>query len=130
MFNIFKQSTLEVYVIVDCHSYAETLSLIDDIAPDEVMLRWKVTFCFLQNCLTFQKKKQILLHDGNKNNVLSKKIDAEMKDKSRILYISRQYFDQDRGSELLSKVIVGKVDADLVAKYVHRYNNLRNLYII
>ena len=36
---------------------------------------------------------------------------------TRILYISRQYFDQDRGADLLKKILVGEVDSDLIAKY-------------
>ena len=28
-----------------------------------------------------------------------------------------QYFDQDRGADLLEKILVGKVDSELVAKY-------------
>ena len=28
-----------------------------------------------------------------------------------------QYFDQDRGADLLAKLTVGDIDADLVAKY-------------
>lgn len=36
-----------------------------------------------------------------------------------MLFISRQYFDQDRGADLLlNKLLQGEVDADLVAKYI------------
>lgn len=35
-----------------------------------------------------------------------------------MLFISRQYFDQDRGADLLKKVLHGNVDADLIAKYI------------
>jgi hypothetical protein len=80
---------------MDSHSYNETLMNLDCISPDE-----------------------ILLHDGSRNRVLSRKVEDRMAaSNSRVLFVSRQYFDQDRGAELLKNVIVGEVDADLIAKY-------------
>lgn len=83
---------------VDGHSYSETLSLIDDLEPDE-----------------------ILLHDGSRTRVLSKKIEEAFVSREEsypsVLYISRQYFDQDKGAEMLKNVLTGSVDADLIAKY-------------
>lgn len=87
-----------------------------------------------------------MLHDGTKSGVLARKIELECRNEARILYISRQvicnflslsvqlarkftqlyfanlsicrqYFDQDRGAEMLKKVLVGDVDGDLIAKY-------------
>ncbi len=96
---------LETYVFADSHSYIETISTIQNIEPDEV-----------------------LLHDGSRSSILSKKIEVEASsnlsrntDSStkvmRIVYMSRSYFDQDLGSAELSKVVAGDVDADLAAKY-------------
>lgn len=90
-------SVLEVYLLNDNHSYAETLSCLSNLRPNEV-----------------------LLHDGCKQRVLSQKIEERMRDRDgcRVLFISRQYFDQDRGSDLLKKVVVeSDTDADLVARY-------------
>ena len=80
--------------MTDSHSYNEALSTLSNIGPNE-----------------------ILLHDGCKSRILSRKIEDHLSSKARILYISRQYFDQDRGADMLKKVIVGDVDADLVARY-------------
>jgi DNA mismatch repair protein MSH4 len=122
-------NNLEIFLTADSHSYMNTLSIIADTKPDE-----------------------ILLHDGSRNNVLSKKIENEFGDGAqrfddledrddntekeasggmyidscsnafrsrgtRIIYISRMYWDQDRGSDLLKKILVGKIDSDLIAKY-------------
>ena len=40
-----------------------------------------------------------------------------MRRKYQISISFLQYFDQDRGAEMLKKVLVGDVDGDLVAKY-------------
>lgn len=91
-------STIEIHLVSDCHSYVETMMLLESLSPQEILLR-----------------------DGTSSSTLSKKVtryvDTAGSD-ARILYISRQYFDQDRGYELLKHVIAGVVDADLVAKYV------------
>eukprot|EP01035_Chromulina_nebulosa_P021418 gene21418-27744_t len=87
---------MEIYTLTDSHSYNETILTIHGIDPDE-----------------------ILLHDGCRNKTLSKRIEAECRDDARVLFISRQYFDQDRGADLLlNKLLQGEVDADLVAKYI------------
>ena len=93
----------------DSHSYTETMATLFAISPHE-----------------------ILLHDGTRTRILSQKIEASFGQESRqqgggsgvrgsaagsVIFISRMYFDQDKGAELLKNVIVGKVDADLVAKY-------------
>lgn len=61
------------------------------------------------------------MHDGCKNKVLSQKIedavDSKLNNEPRILYISRQYFDQDKGADFLKNVLACCVDADLTAKY-------------
>jgi hypothetical protein len=81
--------------MLDSHSYNETITTLCGISPDE-----------------------ILLHDGSRTKVLSRKIEDRMSTEgARVLFISRQYFDQDRGADMLKKVLVGDVDADLVAKY-------------
>lgn len=88
-------SKIELYLIQDNHGYQETMTLINDLQPNE-----------------------ILLHDGSKQRIIAKKIEEHSKHEDiRILYISRQYFDQDRGADMLKKVIVGNVDRDLIAKY-------------
>jgi DNA mismatch repair protein MSH4 len=105
---------LEMFVLQDNHSYQETLTLIEQQAPDE-----------------------ILLHDGARTRTLSTKIvkqaqtqelsrglssreqeDTEQAEAIRVLFISRQYFDQDRGADFLKTVLIGDtVDSDLVSKY-------------
>lgn len=86
--------------------YLETISMINLLTPDE-----------------------ILLHDGSKNRILSKKIEiyininnnnnTNRNNNINVLYISRQYFDQDKGAELLKKIIIGDntIDSDLISKY-------------
>lgn len=93
-FDTTNGSVVEIYTMIDSHSYNEAISTLTNINPNE-----------------------ILLHDGCKNRILSKKIEDRMSETARVLYISRQYFDQDKGADMLKKVIVGDVDADLVAKY-------------
>ena len=93
-------AVLEVYVFADTHSYIETLSTIQTIAPDI-----------------------ILLHDGSRSSILAKKIEDEIKHYKEvgidisIIYMARICFDQDRGANLLALVVVGNLDADLIAKY-------------
>ncbi len=87
-------SLLEILLIVDSHSYTEVLTLIEDIQPHE-----------------------ILLHDGLKNSVLSTKIQEIFSNNISTFFISRQYFDQDKGADMLQSVLVGVVDNDLIAKY-------------
>lgn len=91
-----------MYILTDSHSYSETISLVEELGPHEV-----------------------LLHDGCKGSVLSMKVvetvdrmsaDSQS-DNCRVMYISRQYFDQDKGADMLTCILSGKVDADLVAKY-------------
>jgi DNA mismatch repair protein MSH4 len=81
--------------VIDNHSYSETISTIIEISPDE-----------------------ILLHDGAHGKTLSLLIEQNCSNDARILYISRQYFDQDRGADMLKKVSSDSVDSDLVAKYI------------
>ena len=66
-------SAVEVYLLTDSHSYTETMGTLTALAPNEV-----------------------LLHDGTKQRVLSQKIEKRMLEGGgcRVLYISRQYFDQ------------------------------------
>lgn len=87
-------SVVEIYLMTDSHSYNEALSTLSNLSPDE-----------------------ILLHDGCKNRILSRKIEEHLGERARVLFISRQYFDQDRGADMLKRVIVGDIDADLVARY-------------
>lgn len=98
-------SSLEIYVVPDNHTYKETLGMLALIDPDE-----------------------ILLHDGTKDAVLSTKINGMFQANNggeqvvvaaRIVYVTRSLFDQDRGAELLKKIVSGinTVDADLMAKY-------------
>ena len=82
--NMAVLSTIEIYLLSDCHSYVETTMLLDSLAPDEVLLR-----------------------DGTGESALTKKVGRHLQTSAghvRILFISRQYFDQDRGYELLKKV--------------------------
>ena len=88
---------LELYIFSDNHAYTEAISIINLLNPSE-----------------------ILLHDGSKNRILSQKIEfitATNHESCRVIYISRQYFDQDLGAELLKKIVIGEIDSDLVAKY-------------
>lgn len=59
-----------------------------------------------------------MLHDGSRNRVLTKKIEKECRSDSSVVFISRQYFDQDRGADYLKTTLQGEVDSDLVAKYI------------
>ena len=93
---------------MDTHSYTECLTILRSLAPDE-----------------------ILLHDGTRGRILSTKIleiaptissssssfEHKTTTLTSVLFISRHYFDQDRGAELLRNLICGEVDADLISKY-------------
>ena len=91
---------LEVYVFADSHSYTETISTLQNVAPDEV-----------------------LLHDAQRDSVLSKKVKQEAAAQAthghcmRVVFMSRMFFDQDRGSSSLQTLVTGTVDADIAAKY-------------
>eukprot|EP00904_Undaria_pinnatifida_P001084 jgi/Undpi1/10977/HiC_scaffold_30.g13278.m1 len=61
---------------------------------------------------------EILLHDSTRGRVLSTKVvGAFHGDRSRVLFVSRQYFDQDKGAELLKRLASGSANADMVSKY-------------
>lgn len=69
MNNIYQLSCIQ-----DSQSYTKTLAALQDVEPDE-----------------------ILLHDGTRGRVLASKIvGAFHGDRSRVLFVSRQYFDQDK----------------------------------
>ncbi|CAM9831328.1 unnamed protein product [Pylaiella littoralis] len=88
-------SVIQLSCIQDSQSYARTLAALQRVEPDE-----------------------ILLHDGTRGRVLSSKVvGAFHGDMSRVLFVSRQYFDQDKGAELLKRLASGSVDADLMSKY-------------
>ena len=92
--NSKQTSTLDIFITVDSHSYTDVLGLIEDCCPHE-----------------------ILLHDGFKSTTLSYKIQETFSHCCSIFFISRQYFDQDKGADLLASIIVGTVDRDLIARY-------------
>lgn len=93
------RSMVELFLINDSHSYAETVQVLSSIQPQE-----------------------ILLQDGSQKKTLTQKIVAlhsQIGDAStRVVFISRQYFDQDRGADMLKQVAASDVDADLIAKYI------------
>lgn len=99
-----RRSELDIYVFADSHSYSEALGTLQGLAPDEV-----------------------LLHDGTRDSVLARKVEALSGSAAgggegsgcvgSVVYISRMYFDQDAGATELARLVVGAVDADLVAKY-------------
>ncbi len=89
------RSQMEIYLLSDAHSYVDTILTLEDIAPDE-----------------------ILLSDSSKSSVLSKKIENFSKLRGlKVIYINRQYFDQDLGADILKRIVVGKCDSDLITKY-------------
>ncbi len=97
-----RRAEMDVYVFADSHSYVETLMTLQTIRPTEV-----------------------LLPDSSRGSVLAKKIEAELtqsrqkyKYNARVVYISRLYYDQDRGLSMLSSIVVGNMDADLASKYI------------
>jgi DNA mismatch repair ATPase MutS len=95
--NCFK---LDLHIVTDSHSYIEALSALSEIQPNEILLP----------------------DSTKKKNILTGKIVewCEQEQEGRVIFISRQYFDQDRGAELLKKILVGKADQDLIAKYTVR----------
>lgn len=89
-------SELEIFIIGDSHSYSETISTLRMIEPHE-----------------------ILLHDGRKGSTLTRKLELHFSNgalTTRILYISRQCYDQDRGAEMLKRVMIS-FDSEFLAKY-------------
>jgi len=73
--------------------------------------------------LNYISPHEILLADGNEGKTLSKKVenmasDEEFGKKTSVIYISRQYFDQDKGADMLKRVVVGVVDSDTVSMYI------------
>ena len=96
--DIRNRSCIEITLMSDSHSYSETLMTLSAIHPSE-----------------------ILVQDGTQKKVLTEKILKQVSvdvTTTRVLFISRQYFDQDRGADMLKKVLVEEVDADLIAKYI------------
>jgi len=87
-------TSIEIYTPCDNHAYTETLLLLSGLAPDE-----------------------ILLPDSQRQKTLTKKI-TTLFPTTRVLFISRQYFDQDRGADLLNHVVIGHIDRDVVSKYI------------
>ena len=92
---------LQVFVFADSHSYVETSMTLQQLSPSE-----------------------ILLSDSSRGSVLAKKVETEVaisrrygQSNARVVYISRMYYDQDRGAEMLGNVVAGNLDADLAAKY-------------
>ncbi|CAM9603702.1 unnamed protein product [Ectocarpus sp. 4 AP-2014] len=96
--NTANSSVIQVSWVQDSQSYAKTLAALQSVDPDE-----------------------ILLHDGTRGRVLASKVVGAFhqieKSCCRVLFVSRQYFDQDKGAELLKRLASGSVDADLMSKY-------------
>ena len=94
----------------DTHSYAESLTTLRSLSPNEVKSDSVLYYAFMT--VKWSSKffyYQILLHDGSRSRILSKKILAlfpETNSGARVLFISRQYFDQDKGADMLKKVII------------------------
>ncbi|KAG5192158.1 muts protein 4 [Tribonema minus] len=95
--NTSHASLLEITTLSDTQSYAQTMAHLESLQPQE-----------------------ILLHDGARSRVLSLKIvEAFHKDdESRVLFVSRQYFDQDKGAELLRRISTKNLGADVFATYI------------
>ena len=90
-------SMMHVFIIIDNHSYTESLNILESLNPNE-----------------------ILIHDGCRDKILTNKIQSKYNNQrefTSVLYISRQFFDQNRGADLLKKVISGNVDNELISKY-------------
>ncbi len=92
-------SGLEIFSLADSHTYVETLNTLAAIDPDE-----------------------ILLSDSTRDGVLSQKIQSVFRGNNNtasVVFVTRSLFDQDRGVELLRRIVSGikNVDADLLAKY-------------
>ena len=90
---------LEIFSLADSHTYIETLNTLAAIDPNE-----------------------ILLSDSTRGSVLSQKIQnifSGNRNAASIVFVARSLFDQDRGVELLRRIVSGikNVDADLLAKY-------------
>jgi DNA mismatch repair ATPase MutS len=95
--NTAHASLLEVTTLSDTQSYAQTMAHLQSLQPNEV-----------------------LLHDGSRSRVLSLKIVEAFHrgEDGRVLFVSRQYFDQDRGAELLRRVSTKTLGADVLASYI------------
>jgi len=90
---------LEIYLIVDSHSYGESLVLLQTLCPQE-----------------------ILISDALKHSTLSRKIELQFGSGNpastiRVVFISRQNFDQDRGALMLKSCVLGGMDSDLMSRY-------------
>ena len=90
--------SLEIFCFADSHTYVETLNTLAAIDPNE-----------------------ILLSDSTRDGVLPQKIQNYFSgnNTASIVFVMRSLFDQDRGVELLRRIVSGikNVDADLLAKY-------------
>lgn len=100
---------MQTYLIHDGQSYGETLDLLLSLQP-----------------------KQILLHDGSRKRPLAMKIQmlqahslAPVK-KLVPIFVSRNYFDQDKGAELVRKLSIDSIDQD----HLERYTFLASSYCL
>ncbi len=96
-------SQVNAEIFQDSQSYAETLAHLVSLSPTE-----------------------ILLHDGSRGRVLSLKIieaflstghQLASGHQTRALFVNRQYFDQDRGAEMLKRVSWSAIDSTMMASY-------------
>ncbi len=96
-------SQVNAEIFQDSQSYAETLAHLVSLSPTE-----------------------ILLHDGSRGRVLSLKITEAFLSTSheltsghqtRVLFVNRQYFDQDRGAEMLKRVSWSVIECTMLASY-------------
>jgi len=92
---------LQTYVCQDSHSYAETIDLLLELRP-----------------------REILLHDGSRKKPLARKVQQlsrtpEMESRYYApVFVARGYFDQDRGADLLRKLSMNSLDQDLFDSYI------------
>ncbi len=96
-------SQINAEIFQDSQSYAETLAHLVSLSPTE-----------------------ILLHDGARGRVLSLKITEAFLStghqlvsgpQTRVLFVNRQYFDQDRGAEMLKRLSWSVIDCTMLASY-------------
>lgn len=73
-----------VSLSIDGHSYNETLLFLQDLSPKEVGVSH--SFHRAQNVMP----RQILLHDGSRDSVLTRKIVTEFQTRAQIIFINRQ----------------------------------------
>ena len=96
--NSQNRAILDVYLVNDHHGYAETLDLLEELQPSEILLNNRT-----EGLLSMKIKEQ---YSGERHCA-----------NASIMMMSRQYFDQDGGAEMLGRVLLVPLNSEHMSHY-------------